>query len=94
MRILSKPNANQLTDYWQSFQSETRKIYNSRLFSVAGMSGHAIDGGCILALCCDERVLIKEARIGLNKATLVSWHPNLRLASQWTCWDAGRLSEP
>jgi 3,2-trans-enoyl-CoA isomerase len=32
------------------------------------MNGHAIAGGCILSLCCDERILASGAKIGLNEA--------------------------
>ena len=34
---------------------------------VAGVSGHAVAGGCILALTADHRVLRRGAQIGLNE---------------------------
>jgi len=40
--------------------------------TVALVNGHAIAGGCILALCCDVRVATPNpaARIGLNEVAL------------------------
>ncbi|MSR46382.1 MAG: enoyl-CoA hydratase/isomerase family protein [Planctomycetes bacterium] len=38
---------------------------------VAALNGHAVAGGCLLAMCADWRVLAKgEARVGLTESTL------------------------
>lgn len=40
--------------------------------TVALVNGHAIAGGCVIALCCDRRVAVTNprARIGLNEVAL------------------------
>lgn len=54
--------------------------------TVAFVNGHAIAGGCILALCCDHRVAVADAkvRIGLNEVALGLRFPPgvLRLVQQ------------
>lgn len=40
--------------------------------TVAAIQGHAIAGGCVIAMCCDHRVMTTEPRaeIGLNEVAL------------------------
>lgn len=46
------------------------KIYEYALPVVAGVTGHAIAGGVLLAACCDHRVGVRgEFKIGLNEVS-------------------------
>ncbi|HWP65310.1 MAG TPA: enoyl-CoA hydratase/isomerase family protein [Candidatus Limnocylindria bacterium] len=51
--------------------------------TVAAVNGHAIAGGCVLALCCDHRVIAGESRlrIGLNEVALGVPFPPRTLAA-------------
>ncbi len=58
---------------WQAFFGVARLLAASRVPVVAALTGHSPAGGCVLALCCDYRVMarsIDPARpfaIGLNE---------------------------
>ncbi len=47
-------------------------LYTYPAPTVALVNGHAIAGGCVLALCCDHAVMVDDAkaRIGLNEVAL------------------------
>jgi enoyl-CoA hydratase/carnithine racemase len=58
---------------WQAFFGAARLLAESRIPVVAAITGHAPAGGCVLALCCDYRVMARSndpARpfaLGLNE---------------------------
>ncbi|MCH6485226.1 enoyl-CoA hydratase/isomerase family protein [Pseudoxanthomonas sp. LH2527] len=62
-----------LLDAWQAFFGAARSLAESRVPVVAAITGHAPAGGCVLALCCDYRVMARSpdpARpfaLGLNE---------------------------
>ena len=57
-----------LLDSWNAFFGAVRTLAESRIPVVAALTGHAPAGGCVLALCCDYRVMASGAyRIGLNE---------------------------
>lgn len=66
-------NRHLLMDAWQSFFGAARALADSRIPVVAAMAGHAPAGGCVLALCCDYRVMARSVdparpfAIGLNE---------------------------
>jgi Delta3-Delta2-enoyl-CoA isomerase len=43
------------------------KLYGAKFVTAATVNGHAIAGGCVLALCCDHRVMVPNTTIGLNE---------------------------
>lgn len=58
---------------WEAFFGAARAIAGCPVPVAAGVAGHAPAGGCVLALCCDHRVMAsssdpsKPFRIGLNE---------------------------
>jgi enoyl-CoA hydratase/carnithine racemase len=53
---------------WSRFFDAARTLANSSLPVVAAIAGHNPAGGCVLALCCDYRVMARGPfRIGLNE---------------------------
>lgn len=58
---------------WEGFFAAARALAGSPVPVVAAIAGHAPAGGCVLALCCDYRVMaasvdpMKPFRIGLNE---------------------------
>lgn len=58
---------------WNGFFDAVRAIGESPVPVVAAIAGHAPAGGCVLALCCDYRVMARSEdasrpfRIGLNE---------------------------
>lgn len=62
-----------LLDSWQAFFGVARSLAESRVPVVAALTGHSPAGGCVLALCCDYRIMARSAdparpfAIGLNE---------------------------
>lgn len=57
-----------LRDAWAGFIDAARALAQSPVPVVAAINGHAPAGGCVLALCCDYRVMAAgDYRIGLNE---------------------------
>jgi Delta3-Delta2-enoyl-CoA isomerase len=49
------------------FGEATRGLFGLRKPLVAALAGHAVAGGCVLALCADYRILRRGSQIGLNE---------------------------
>jgi len=66
-------NRDALQDSWGAFFGATRTLAELRVPVVAALTGHSPAGGCVLALCCDYRIMARSpdpARpfaIGLNE---------------------------
>lgn len=56
-----------LTDFMRSFARALWGLYGLEKPTVAALAGHAVAGGCVLAMTADWRVLRRGARIGLNE---------------------------
>ncbi len=58
--------------FLQTLESLVHQLYTYPAPTVACINGHAIAGGCVLALCCDYRVSTTSpgAKIGLNEVAL------------------------
>lgn len=57
-----------LRDAWTVFFEAARAIADSPIPVAAAIGGHSPAGGCVLALCCDYRVMADGPfRIGLNE---------------------------
>ena len=62
-----------LLDSWQAFFGAAKTLAECRIPVVAAITGHSPAGGCVLALCCDYRVMArsidpaKPYAIGLNE---------------------------
>ena len=62
-----------LLECWQAFFGVARLLAESRVPVVAALTGHPPAGGCVLALCCDYRVMARSVdparpfAIGLNE---------------------------
>lgn len=62
-----------LQDSWSAFFGATRTLAELRIPVVAALTGHSPAGGCVLALCCDYRIMarspdpLRPFAIGLNE---------------------------
>lgn len=58
----------ELREAWEGFCNAARALAASPVPVAAALNGHAPAGGCVLALCCDYRVMAEgDYRIGLNE---------------------------
>lgn len=66
--LLSLRGRAALRHAWDRFFDAARALSESTVPVVAAIAGHAPAGGCVLALCCDYRVMASGPfRIGLNE---------------------------
>lgn len=61
----------EFASFIKSFNSLCMSIYTLPVPTVAAITGHAVAGGCILALCCDYRIIAEGRKLmGLNEIKL------------------------
>ena len=61
----------QFEDFYDTFNKFALDLFTYSKPTLAAMPGHAIAGGCILALCCDYRVIAEGRKLmGLNEIKL------------------------
>lgn len=54
--------------FWKTFLELVGTLVSFKKPSVAAISGHSPAGGCVLALCCDYRIMVEgDFIIGLNE---------------------------
>lgn len=58
----------QMEEFWHLFMMLLKELVSFPKPSVAAITGHSPAGGCVLAICCDYRVMVAgEYIIGLNE---------------------------
>jgi enoyl-CoA hydratase/carnithine racemase len=68
---LYKQGEKQIRTFYKSYNRLCLNLYTFPKPTVAALTGHAIAGGCILALCCDYRVIASGKKLmGLNEIKL------------------------
>lgn len=66
--LLGLADRGDLRDAWEAFFDAARALAGAPVPVVAAIAGHAPAGGCVLALCCDYRIMASGPfRIGLNE---------------------------
>lgn len=65
-----KPDKDRFEKFWKALQDVWMKLYGSPYPTAAVINGHSPAGGCLLAMCCEYRVMLKNFTIGLNETQL------------------------
>src|SRR5690606_8090917 len=66
--LLQLDRTDQVRAAWDAFIEAARALAHSPVPVAAALTGQAPAGGCVLALCCDYRVMAEgDFRIGLNE---------------------------
>lgn len=63
-------SAERFPRFWHAQTSALVKLYRSPLVTIAAVRGHCPAGGCVLALCCDVRIVTEDCKMGLNEVAL------------------------
>lgn len=61
-------NEEQIREFWKTFLELVGALVSFKKPSIAAISGHSPAGGCVLAICCDYRIMVEgDYIIGLNE---------------------------
>ncbi|KAF0751752.1 enoyl-CoA delta isomerase 1, mitochondrial-like [Aphis craccivora] len=65
------PNPDRLAKYLTNLQDTWLSLYMTSFPTVSVINGHSLGGGCLIAMCCDYRVMVgPDYTIGLNETKL------------------------
>lgn len=65
-----KPDPDRMKAFWTALQDVWLQLYGSNYPTAAAINGHSPAGGCLLATCCEYRVMLPNYTIGLNETRL------------------------
>ncbi|XP_063702382.1 enoyl-CoA delta isomerase 1, mitochondrial-like [Culicoides brevitarsis] len=65
-----KPNVERAGQFWRTLQDVWMKLFGATYPTAAAINGHSPAGGCLLAMCCEYRVMLPKFTIGLNETRL------------------------
>lgn len=65
-----RTSARRYSEFWCTSNRVLCKLHLSRLSTMAAIRGACPAGGCMMALCCDHRVMSAAGAIGLNEVQL------------------------
>jgi Delta3-Delta2-enoyl-CoA isomerase len=63
-------NLQKYSHFWVVSNNFLARLYTSPLLTIAAVKGACPAGGCCLAMCCDFRIVTKDASMGLNEVAL------------------------
>ena len=77
LKELAATEAAEMPTFLWRVDEVAARLFNHPAPTVAWINGHAIAGGCVLALCCDQRIIARsgKTRMGLNEVALGACFP-------------------
>ncbi len=65
-----RTSAKRYAEFWCTSNRVLCKLHRGPLSTIAAVRGACPAGGCMMALCCDHRVMSSQGAIGLNEVQL------------------------